>query len=80
MYDTAAKGLLRLPKGAQGRIMGTIESLANEPRPHGCKKLKGESDYAVRVGDYRIIYSMDDAAQIVTVLKVKHRREVYRDL
>jgi mRNA interferase RelE/StbE len=50
------------------------------PRPAGCTKLAGTADgYRIRVGDYRIVYLIDDAAQIVTVTRVGHRREVYRE-
>jgi mRNA interferase RelE/StbE len=53
--------------------------LATEPRPHGCEKLTGATSmYRVRQGQYRIIYLVDDAARSVDVLKVGHRREVYR--
>jgi mRNA interferase RelE/StbE len=53
--------------------------LSAEPRPPGCEKLSGHADrYRVRQGDYRIVYAVDDIAQVVLVVKVGHRREVYR--
>jgi mRNA interferase RelE/StbE len=61
------------------RIILRIRSLASEPRPHGCEKLSGRLDlYRVRVGPYRIVYAIDDPATEVDVIKVGHRREVYR--
>lgn len=58
----------------------TIQSLANEPRPIGVKKLSGEKDiYRVRVGNYRVLYRIIDKVLVVVVVSVGHRREVYRD-
>ena len=58
----------------------TIQSLANEPRPIGVKKLSGEKDiYRVRVGNYRVLYQIVDKVLVVAVVSVGHRREVYRD-
>jgi mRNA interferase RelE/StbE len=58
----------------------TIQSLANEPRPIGVKKLSGEKDiYRVRVGNYRVLYRIVDKVLVVVVVSVGHRREVYRD-
>ena len=60
------------------RINEAIAGLANEPRPVGAKKLMGREGYRIRVGDYRILYVVDDAARLITVYRVKHRREAYR--
>ena len=61
------------------RVVRRIAALAAEPRPRGCEKLAGPTDvYRVRQGPYRILYVVDDAARTVDVLKVGHRREVYR--
>jgi mRNA interferase RelE/StbE len=68
------------PDHVQRRLMLAIRDLAQEPRPDGCKKLKATEHWAVRVGNYRIVYRIDDAAQVVTVLRALHRREAYRDL
>jgi mRNA interferase RelE/StbE len=58
----------------------TIQSLANEPRPIGVKKLSGEKDvYRVRIGNYRVLYRIVDKVLVVVVVSVGHRREVYRD-
>ena len=61
------------------RIVQRIQKLASEPRPSGCEKLRGSEDrYRVRQGRYRVVYEVDDAARTVTVVKIGHRREVYR--
>ena len=61
------------------RIVGRIQSLATEPRPPGCEQLAGPSGaFRVRQGQYRIIYSVDDLNRSIVIVKVGHRREVYR--
>lgn len=61
------------------RIVNRIAALASDPRPAGCEKLAGaEGRYRIRQGHFRIIYAVDDAARKVEVVKVGHRREVYR--
>jgi mRNA interferase RelE/StbE len=60
------------------RVVEKIQSLADNPRPRGCEKLVGEERYRVRQGVYRIIYSIEDERLIVHVVKVGHRRDVYR--
>lgn len=77
----AAKRQIRaLPKAAQARVVERLRALAEEPRPRGAKKLQGEAGdfYRVRVGDYRVVYSVDGKKLEVLVVKVAHRREVYR--
>jgi mRNA interferase RelE/StbE len=60
------------------RVVPKIESLAVQPRPSGCKKLKGEKErWRLRVGDYRVIYSIDDRTRVVDVVTLRHRREAY---
>ena len=69
----------KLPREIQPRINRALLALEGTPRPHGVTKLSGSSDrWRVRVGDYRIIYHIDDAACQVTVLRIAHRRQVYR--
>jgi mRNA interferase RelE/StbE len=76
---SAEKDLRRLDATVQRRVMRAVEALAGDPRPHGCRKLEGgEVVYRVRVGDYRVIYSVDDTSLEVAVERVRHRREVYR--
>jgi mRNA interferase RelE/StbE len=61
------------------RLVARIEALAQDPRPAGCEKLAGQSDRCrIRQGDYRVVYSVDDAERVVLIVKVGHRREVYR--
>jgi mRNA interferase RelE/StbE len=61
------------------RILTAIAGLAGDARPHGCRKLTGSPDsYRLRVGDYRILYVIDDADAAVTVFAVGHRRDIYR--
>ena len=75
---SAAKELEALPKRDRLRIVRKIQALAQNPRPPGCEKLSAEEKYRVRQGCYRIVYSVDDQNQTVLVVKVGHRREVYR--
>ncbi len=75
---SARKELLRLSPEVAQRISSAVGSLSGDPRPHGCEKLKQRLGWKIRVGDYRVIYEIDDGAGIVTVLKVGHRRQVYR--
>lgn len=72
------KDLHGLPKADLLRILNRIESLRDDPRPAGSQKLSGAEKYRVRQGDYRILYSINDDAIVVEVVKVGHRREVYR--
>ena len=60
------------------RIISALHALSDDPRPHGVKKLKGYRDYwRIRVGDYRIIYTIQDDRLLVVVIRISHRREVY---
>lgn len=74
----ADRELSRLPPDVQQRLDAAIDALADDPRPRGSKKLQGRRGRSVRVGDYRVLYEVDDEAQEITVTKVAHRREVYR--
>lgn len=63
------------------RVLACIESLSTDPRPSGCKRLKGQSDlWRVRVGDYRIVYSISDKEHTVDIWLIRHRRHVYGNL
>jgi len=75
---SAAKELQDIPKKDLLRIIKHIQSLAENPRPAGSQKLSSREQYRVRQGDYRIIYSIDDGQLVVDVVKIGHRREVYR--
>ncbi|MGH2602994.1 MAG: type II toxin-antitoxin system RelE family toxin [Dehalococcoidia bacterium] len=75
---SAAKELEGLPPKVRRRVARKIEALSATPRPQGVEKLSGQEKYRSRLGDYRVLYSIDDGAQIVTVVKIGHRRDVYR--
>jgi mRNA interferase RelE/StbE len=75
----AWKELMQFEESQQFRFFDAIEALEGNPRPDGCTKLAGDENfYRVRVGNYRIVYEIRDSVLIVTVVKVRHRREVYR--
>jgi mRNA interferase RelE/StbE len=71
------KEMNRLPAAVHARLSRRILSLEDNPRPRGLKKLSGREEYRLRVGDYRILYIVDDRKHIVTIFAVGHRREVY---
>ncbi len=77
---SAAKEIEAVPgKKDRRRVVRRIAALANNPRPPGCEKLAGRNNrYRVRQGSYRIVYSVEDRELIVWVVRVGHRREVYR--
>ncbi|MGH2372584.1 MAG: type II toxin-antitoxin system RelE family toxin [bacterium] len=75
---SAAKELEALPPKVRRRVASKIEALATTPRPQGAEKLSGQDKYRIRQGDHRVLYSIDDGAQTVTVVKIGHRRDVYR--
>lgn len=75
---SARKQLESLPDAIATRVLARIEVLVRTPRPNGCRKLVGSDNlWRIRVGDYRVIYSIDDAKQVVDVNAVRHRREAY---
>jgi mRNA interferase RelE/StbE len=76
---TAEKQLKKLKRQDQIRVLKTIKALAQEPRPSGCRKIRGyENIYRIRVGVLRVIYSVSDKQIVIVVLKVGHRKDVYR--
>jgi len=75
---SAAKEIEAAPKKDRLRIVKRIQGLSYDPRPTGCEKLSGKDKYRVRQGRYRIVYSISDIELTVVVVKVGHRREVYR--
>jgi mRNA interferase RelE/StbE len=75
---SSEKELHAVPKTDLKRIAAKLQALASNPRPHGCEKLSGEERYRLRQGDWRLVYSIDDDARRVVVVKVGHRREIYR--
>ena len=78
---SARKELEQLSDDIAARILERIEALAQNPRPPGTTKLRGQKNlWRLRVGDYRVIYAINDPGKAVDVSIVRHRREVYRDL
>lgn len=75
---SVAKDLRALPTQDIHRILKCFEQLAESPRPQGCEKLSGQERYRLRQGVYRIVYEIDDDILKVIVVKVCHRRDVYR--
>lgn len=79
LAKSAQRELLSLDAPLARRVYSKIAALAMIPRPAGCKKLEGGvNDWRIRIGDYRVIYSVDDARRIVDVSAVRHRRDAYR--
>jgi len=74
---SARKQLLQIPDKAKAAIQAAIGALATDPRPSGVKKLKGQEGYRIRVGDYRILYSIFDNILLVEVVKVGQRGNFY---
>lgn len=75
----AERDLKALSRPLYLRVVHKIKTLAHNPRPEGCRKITGSgSDWRIRVGDYRVIYAIDDVSQTIKVMRVRHRREVYR--
>jgi mRNA interferase RelE/StbE len=76
---SARKELQALDHTVAVRILKRIEALTGNPRPSGCRKLEGANNlWRIRVGDWRVVYSVDDARSLVDVSLVRHRREAYR--
>ncbi|MBI4441779.1 MAG: type II toxin-antitoxin system RelE/ParE family toxin [Acidobacteria bacterium] len=74
----AARQFRKLSKQVQARLAPQINALVNSPRPAGSKKLKGTEGCRLRVGDYRVLYEIQDNASRILIVSVGHRREVYR--
>ena len=72
------KQIIQLDRKIIPLIKASIIDLADNPRPYGYKKLKGEEAYRIRVGNYRVIYEINDNTIIVTVVSVGHRKEIYK--
>ena len=71
------KQLAKIPPPNYNKVVSVLQDLANNPRPQGCKKLKGRQGFRVRVGDYRIIYNINDNILTVFILAIGNRRDVY---
>ncbi len=75
---SAEKEMFGLEKIEQKKIFNALEKLAHHPRPAGCKKLIGSPLWRIRVGNYRIVYSIEDNVLKVFIIRIAHRKEVYR--
>ena len=75
---SAERDLSRLSSTLFERLTTKLAALAADPRPTGCEKLAGLEAYRIRVGDYRVLYEIDDAKRMVIVVRVRHRRDVYK--
>lgn len=75
---SVAKDLRTIPDPDLKRILARMRTLAEDPRPPGTEKLSGEDKYRLRQGNFRILYTVNDADICVVIVKVSHRREVYR--
>ena len=74
---SAAKEISKLPKESIKRIINKIQTLSDDPRPNGCKKLSGDEKYRIRIGVYRVLYSIMDEKLIIYIVKVGHRKKIY---
>ena len=78
LTSTAEKELKGLSAQLNARIVPRLENLADNPRPPGCKKLKGgDKEWRIRVGDYRVVYTIDGAKLLVEVTRIRHRSAAY---
>jgi mRNA interferase RelE/StbE len=76
--ESVWKELKKIPKGDLKKILSRVEELGNDPRPLGCERLTGMELYRIRQGNYRVVYSIQDNELTVWVIKVGHRKDVYR--
>ena len=75
----AERDLKKLPKDIFHRIVVSVKSLAQNPKPQGSRKIIGsKNDWRIRVGDYRVIYEIDEEVKAVKIMRIRHRREAYR--
>jgi mRNA interferase RelE/StbE len=74
----AQRALDKLPKPDFQAVVSAIKDLAQTPRPRGIEKVKSTGLWRIRQGDYRIVYAIDDKEQLITIVRVGHRREIYR--
>ena len=75
----ARREMRRLSRSQQDRVRAAIDALARVPRPAGCRKLTGFDDlWRIRVGDYRVVYQIEEGHLVVLIIRVRHRREAYR--
>jgi len=75
---SAQRALSKIPLPHRDRVVDLIRRLAGDPRPHGVKKLSGRDAWRIRIGNYRVIYEIHDDRLVVLVVRVGHRKDVYR--
>lgn len=75
---SAKRELEHLPHQIVRLLRNRFDELIMQPRPHGCQKLSSTDFYRIRQGDYRVLYAIDDLERVVEIIKIGHRREVYR--
>lgn len=78
LKKSAERDLRKIPKADLQRIIQRMKELSAVPRPSGNEKLAGQDSYRIRQGDYRVVYIIDDDRRLIEVIKIGHRREVYR--
>jgi mRNA interferase RelE/StbE len=79
LASSVERDLRKIDGQAVSRIVAAVDALAGEPRPQGCRKLAGSlHTYRIRVGSYRIIYSVDDGSRAVIIQRVRHRKDAYQ--
>jgi mRNA interferase RelE/StbE len=74
----AQKELSQLPPGAYEQVREAIRALGHNPRPMGCQKLAARVGWRIRIGDFRVIYEIDDKKETILILHIGHRRDIYR--
>ena len=75
---SALRELAQISPPYKKKIVDAIDNLANNPKPEGVKKLKGDEAYRIRVADYRIIYTVEDVLKIVEIQRIRHRKDAYK--
>ncbi len=76
---SARKQLERIAAEHQERVLTALEALAQTPRPDRCSKLTGREAWRIRIGDYRVVYEIDDEAKSIVIVVIAHRRDAYRN-
>ena len=76
--SSAVKELNKLPKKDLKKVVLKIQALSEDPRPSGCEKLSGDEKYRIRHGNYRIVYAIQDEILVVYVVKIGHRKDIYK--
>ena len=77
----AEKGIRKLPKEVAGRIIPKIQELRENPLPVGCRKIvSSDNDFRIRIGDYRVVYELDEGNRRIIIMAVGHRKDIYRNI